>query len=80
MTTYETLIIADTGCTFADASLIEDIMRNEVFHSTLDWQSGTQFRQGARRAARILEENREMFEEFRNKTLAAFDEMKRAQK
>jgi len=60
--------------------MIEDIMRNEVFHSTLDWQTRAEFRQGARKAAKILEGNREVFEEYRGRTLAAFDQIKHAQK
>jgi hypothetical protein len=80
MTAYESLIIEDTGCKLGDAPLIEDIMRNEVFHSTLDWQTRGLLRQGARKAAKILEGNREMFEDFRARTLAVFDQMKQAQK
>ena len=29
---------------------VEDIMRNDIFHSTLDWQSHEQFVQGAKEA------------------------------
>lgn len=80
MSAYEDAIIEDTRCKRADAAMIEDIMRNEVFHSTLDWQTPAQFRQGARRAAKILEQNRELFENFRAQTRAAFEQMKQAQK
>ncbi len=80
MSAYEDAIIEDTRCNRADAAMIEDIMRNEVFHSTLDWQTPDQFRQGARRAAKILEQNRELFDNFRAQTRAAFEQMKQAQK
>jgi hypothetical protein len=80
MSTYEDAIIEDTCCCRADAAMIEDIMRDEVFHGTLDWQTAAQFRQGARRAAKILEQNRELFENFREQTRAAFEQMKQAQK
>ena len=80
MSAYEQMIIEDTGCKPDDAPMIEDIMRNEVFHSTLDWQSRAQFRQGARKAAKILEQNRELFENYRVQTHAIFEQTKRAQK
>lgn len=64
MNSYKQMIIEDAGCQPFDASMIEDIMRNEIFHSTLDWQSRAQFRQGARKAAEILKQNRELFESY----------------
>ncbi len=64
MNGYTQMIIEDTGCQPFDATMIEDIMRNEVFHSTLDWQSRAQFRQGARKAAEILKQNRESFQSY----------------
>ncbi|MGA2608688.1 MAG: hypothetical protein ABSH01_14685 [Terriglobia bacterium] len=78
MKAYEALIIEDTGCRPDDVALIDDIMRNEVFHSTLDWQTRARFRQGARKAAKILEGNRELFEEYRAQTLAVFNRMRQA--
>lgn len=71
---YETAIIEATGCGPEDAELIEDIMRNEVFHSTLDWQTREQFSVGARQAAQILSENREMFEGHRSRVQALFQQ------
>lgn len=32
---------------------VEDIMRNTIFHSTLDWQSEAQFNKGAKEAYQI---------------------------
>ena len=76
MSAYEDAIIEDTRCQRADAAMIEDIMRNEIFHGTLDWQTRAQFCQGARKAAKILEQNRELFESHRAQTRAVFEEMK----
>lgn len=39
MNHYQHLIIEATGCTAAEAVEIEEIMRQDIFHSTLDWQS-----------------------------------------
>lgn len=75
MSAYEQLIIKDTGCNAGDAAMIEDIMRNEIFHSTLDWQTRAQFRQGARKAAKILEQNRKLFEGYRARSRAIFERM-----
>lgn len=36
--------------TIAMLDQVEDFMRNDVFHSTLDWQTKTQFNKGAREA------------------------------
>ncbi|MGH9327536.1 MAG: hypothetical protein ACRD2B_12755 [Terriglobia bacterium] len=80
MSAYIKAIMEDTGCNPDDAAMIEDIMRNEIFHSTLDWQTRAQFCQGARQGARILDENRELFEDNRARTIGMFDEMKRSQK
>ncbi len=37
-------------------------MRNEVFHSTLDWQSRQEFMAGARKAMKIFLSNRSLYE------------------
>lgn len=74
MSAYKQMIIEDTGCNAADAAMIEDVMRNEIFHSTLDWQTRAQFRQGARKAAKVLEENRELFETYRARSHAVFEQ------
>jgi len=41
-------------CTEKEAVIIEDLMRSQVFHSTLDWVSERQFNKGAREAQRTL--------------------------
>ena len=33
---------------------IEETMRNDIFHSTLDWQSAEEFEYGARDAVEVL--------------------------
>jgi hypothetical protein len=34
--------------------ILEKIMRREIFHSTLDWQTSAQFNSGARKAKRMF--------------------------
>lgn len=60
---YQKDIITQLGCSPQDAAIVEGIMRNHIFHSTLDWQSRQELDYGAQEAWVILEENREMFEE-----------------
>jgi len=43
-----------------ELSKIEDVMRNEIFHSTLDWQTSDEFARGARLALSILLESGEI--------------------
>lgn len=40
--------------------LIEDCMRHDIFHSTLDWQTLKQFNRGAREAVKVLKETGEL--------------------
>lgn len=48
---YALSISKATGVTnAADLADIEDSMRNDIFHSTLDWQSPAVFAKGAREA------------------------------
>jgi len=35
-------------------------MRDDIFHSMLDWQTGAQLSAAARKAAKMLQENREL--------------------
>lgn len=54
LTLYQALIWAATGVTNLDhIERIEDIMRNVIFHSTLDWQTREQLLQGARDALQV---------------------------
>jgi len=73
---YQRDIMDQLGCSDADAAMVENIMRNEVFHSTLDWQSAEQLQRGAREAWAILEANREVFESYRRDVQRVFAEMK----
>ena len=75
---YQRDIMDQLGCSAEDASMVEDIMRNHIFHSTLDWQSDAQFRRGAEEAWALLEDEREMFEEHYRKARQAFLEMRKA--
>ena len=58
MTFYQDLIIKTTGANKQDAGHIEDIMRNDIFHSTLDWQTRPQLVSAAKEAAELLVEYR----------------------
>ena len=58
MTFYQDLIIKATAANRRDAEYIEDIMRNDIFHSTLDWQSRGELTRAAKEAAGLLAEYR----------------------
>ncbi|MFA6433729.1 MAG: hypothetical protein WCW52_03455 [Elusimicrobiales bacterium] len=60
MSLYRDLIIEATGANKTDAAYIEDIIRNDIFHSTLDWQSRAQLTRAAKTAAKLLAEYRAM--------------------
>jgi hypothetical protein len=53
---YQHRIIAVTGCKSEEAPAIEEILRDVVFHSTLDWQTVKQFDAGVREAYRLYRE------------------------
>jgi hypothetical protein len=69
------LIQSATGAAETDWALIESIMRDEIFHSTLDWQSEAQLKEAARQAATRLNADRELYEFSRSNALAAFREL-----
>ena len=50
---YAALIAKATGAPDAALPILEEIMRGEIFHSTLDWQSPAEFRRGARKAYQL---------------------------
>ena len=54
MSLYQQIIIEATGVGEKDAEYVEDIMRNDIFHSTLDWQTRAQLVRGARAAMKML--------------------------
>ena len=47
---YQNLIIESTGCTQEEVNKVEDHMRNDILHSTLDWLSKSQFKKAAKEA------------------------------
>lgn len=52
---YQAMISKASGVT--DKAMlvrIEDVMRNDIFHSTLDWQTRTQFNKGVREAMELI--------------------------
>ena len=51
---YRSLITAAMGINEKEAGYVEDIMRDDIFHSTLDWQSRAQFVRGAKEAVEML--------------------------
>jgi hypothetical protein len=55
---YEKHIIEVVQCSETEATVVEEIMRSEIFHSTLDWQTVEEFRNGAREAYAALSEMR----------------------
>ena len=75
MSGYEKDVIEVTGCSAGDAVMIEHIMREEIFHSTLDWQTATQFNRAARKAAKILAADREIYQEYFRLTREAYERM-----
>ncbi len=64
MSAYQEMIVADLGCSESDASMVENIMRDHIFQSTLDWQSRAQLRVGARQAFGLLNRMRPEFEAY----------------
>ena len=56
MSYYSRFITEATGVKdAAQLALIEESMREDIFHSTLDWQSAEQLREGAKAAVFLLE-------------------------
>lgn len=54
---YQKLISKITGRSDSmELSKIEDVMRNDIFHSTLDWQSDEEFERGTKLAVSVLVE------------------------
>lgn len=45
-----------TGATVEVLPILERIMRDEIFHSTLDWQTARQFNAAARKAHKMYRE------------------------
>ncbi len=47
---YAPLIAAATGAPQSRLVILENLMRDDIFHSTLDWQSAEELADGARKA------------------------------
>ena len=54
MSRYREIIRQATGCTQVGAVKIEDVMRNVIFHSTLDWQTREELEDAARLAVEVI--------------------------
>lgn len=54
MSRYRETIRRATGCTEPQAVKIEDVMRNVIFHSTLDWQTREELEDAARLAVEVI--------------------------
>ena len=74
-----TVIQKATGASLNDLAMIENIMRDDIFHSTLDWQTCEQLSSAARQAFCLLNENRDMYEFSRASAIAALNEMRAAE-
>lgn len=59
---YRSMIQVATGAPRECLGILENIMRQEVFHSTLDWQTRTQFNRGAKRAYAIYLADADFYE------------------
>ena len=70
------LIQAATCAPDQDLTLIENIMREDVFHSTLDWQSEQQLADGARQAFARLQDDRHLYNLDQECRMAMFHKMR----
>lgn len=70
------LIEEATDAPARDLAQIENIMRDEIFHSTLDWQSREQLADAARQAFARLNEDREMYDRNQDCRIAMFQKLR----
>lgn len=56
MSIYRDTIKQATGCTDSEAAQVEDVMRNVIFHSTLDWQTREELEEAARMGLQVVRE------------------------
>lgn len=54
MSSYTKLIVETLGCSEERAAQVEEVMRQDIYHSTLDWQSREELQSAAREAETIL--------------------------
>ena len=58
---YHTVISQITGIQdFQDLQRLESCLRDDVFHSTLNWQTEKQFQEGVQKALKVLRLGAEM--------------------
>jgi len=74
---YAPLISAATGARADDLPKIETIMRDEIFHSTLDWQTEAQLADAAYQAYQLLRSNRAFYEMHFSHLTTVFEEMRK---
>lgn len=60
MNYYQKLIIETLNCTQSEAIEVEEIMREDIFHSTLDWQTKKQLQDSAKQGMEIYRELQHM--------------------
>lgn len=70
------LIQGVTGAPARDLALVENIMRDDIFHSTLDWQTREQLTAAAREAFALLQANRQLYESHAAEIQAAFQSVR----
>jgi hypothetical protein len=75
MSHYSALIQQTTNCRPEEAPVIENIMRTEIFHSTLDWQSMDDLQRAAMEAKLIYDSNKSEYDEARSLALRLFNEI-----
>ena len=56
MSGYTRIIRETLGCSEKRADEVETVMREDIFHSTLDWQSREMLEDAAREADKMLDE------------------------
>ena len=54
MSRYREIIKQATGCADSETPRIEDVMRNVIFHSTLDWQTREELEEAALMAVEVI--------------------------
>lgn len=59
---YASIIAEATGAPDQILAILEEIMRTEIYHSTLDWQSATELSRGARKAYARYQSRREYYD------------------
>jgi hypothetical protein len=56
MSLYRKLAMQATGCTEEESATVCEIMREDIFHSTLDWQTRKQLTNAAKLAYQMMKE------------------------